>query len=213
VNDRPGRILLVRHGETDWNREGRLQGWAPSSLTDRGRNQARRLGRHLASAYDVDRTVASDLRRTRETAAVLRETGLPAATFDRAWRERDVGVFRGFEKAELFETHPEYAAESGTMAVRAQPPEGERLLDAYERVREAFGELRAAVDDGTVLVVTHGGPISIVLGLVDGQDLLTAVTDHSQANCSVNELRLARGSGEPRIVRENETVDGTETGE
>jgi hypothetical protein len=49
--------VLVRHGETAWNREGRVQGWAPTSLTDRGREQARTLGAHLASAYDVDRAV------------------------------------------------------------------------------------------------------------------------------------------------------------
>ncbi|MFC7197079.1 histidine phosphatase family protein [Halosimplex aquaticum] len=65
-------LLLVRHGQTTWNRDGRIQGWADSTLTERGREQARALGSHLSAEYDVDRLVASDLRRTRETVGLLR---------------------------------------------------------------------------------------------------------------------------------------------
>lgn len=71
-------LLLVRHGETTWNRDGVIQGWADSSLTDRGRRQARAVGRRLAGE-GVDRLVASDLQRARETAAVLGEAGVDAA--------------------------------------------------------------------------------------------------------------------------------------
>ena len=68
-------VLLVRHGETTWNRSGRVQGWAPTPLTERGHEQAAALGAHLASTVDVDRLVSSDLRRAQETARyIARET-------------------------------------------------------------------------------------------------------------------------------------------
>ncbi len=196
-------VVLVRHGETDWNRQSRIQGWAPSRLTDRGREQARRLGRHLADAYDIDRLVASDLQRTRETAALIREAGADAdVTFDRVWRERDFGVLQGFTKETIFERFPEYEADSGVIAARERPERGESLLDARERVLDGFEQV-TEVDDDTVAVVTHGGPIYFLLGHVRDQDVLTAVTDHSQHNCSINELRI---SDDIEIRRHNETV-------
>lgn len=198
------RILLVRHGQTDWNRERRIQGWGASSLTRRGREQARALGRHLAATYDIDRVVASDLRRTRETAALLRDAGVePEPTFQRAWRERDFGRLQGLTVEELFGGYPEYAATSGAVAIDAEPPGGERLRDAYERVIDGWEQLCTDADGETVLVVTHGGPIYFVLGDVRGQDVLTAVLDHSQENCAVNELRVGETV---EVVRQNETV-------
>jgi probable phosphoglycerate mutase len=198
------RVLLVRHGETEWNREGRIQGWAPSTLTETGRQQSRRLGRHLTETYDIDRVVASDLRRTRETTALVGEAGVAVEpTFQRAWRERDFGRLQGLRKQALFEGHPEYAATSGTLAIDTRPPGGERLRDLRTRVMDGWEHLRAEADGETVLVVTHGGPIYIVLGSLTGQDILTAVLDGSQENCAVNEVVLGDSAA---IVRHNETV-------
>jgi probable phosphoglycerate mutase len=204
----PARVVVVRHGQTDWNREGRIQGWAPSTLTDRGREQARALGDHLADRYDFDRVVASDLRRTRETAALVREAGVvPEPVFDRAWRERDFGVYQGLTKTELFDRHPEFAATNGVAAAREVPENGESLLSARERVLDGWRELVTGGAGETVLVVTHGGPIYLLLGYVRGKDVLAAITDHSQHNCAVNELRVAGAApADAEIVRHNETV-------
>ena len=200
-------VVLVRHGETDWNRENRMQGWAPSTLTDRGREQARALGDHLTTRYEFDRLEASDLRRTRETTALLREQGVsPAPSFERGWRERDFGVYQGLTKTELFERYPQFAATTGVSAVREEPENGESLLAARERVLERWERLLADAAGETVLVVTHGGPIYLVLGHVRGQDVLTAVTDHSQHNCGLNELRVDGGNDTVELVRHNETV-------
>jgi probable phosphoglycerate mutase len=200
-------VLLVRHGETAWNAARRVQGWAPVPLADRGREQATLVGRHLAATYDVDRLVASDLRRTRETAALVREAGVDAApTFDRAWRERDFGVYQGLSYEALFETHPEFTVtELGRRALEAVPEGGESLLDCRERVLGAFERLVAdAPDDETVVVVTHGGPLYALLGHLKGIDYVRSIAGESQGNCAVNELR-----GDPEegfeIVRENDT--------
>lgn len=198
-------VVLARHGETAWNRERRIQGWAPTSLTATGREQARALGAHLADAYDVGRLVASDLDRTRETARlVAREVDRPVA-YDRGWRERDFGVYQGLSYEALFEGHPEFAVhELGVAAARTEPEGGESLLDARERVLDAWDRLVDSLAPGeTVAVVTHGGPLYVLLGHLTGRDLVDALTAHDQGNCAVSEVRVV--ADDPVVVREGET--------
>jgi probable phosphoglycerate mutase len=188
-------VVLVRHGETEWNREGRIQGWAPVDLNDRGRDQARRTGAALASEYDVDRIVASDLDRTRETARLLRRAlGLDhdAVSFEAGWRERDFGVYQGFDYRALFEGFPQFAVDpSGAAAAREVPEGGESMLTARDRTLDAWGRLRRSLAPGeTVLVVTHGGPLYLLLAHLRGQDVVTAIADHHQDNCGINELEV-----------------------
>jgi probable phosphoglycerate mutase len=199
-------VLLVRHGETTWNREGHIQGWAPTSLTDRGRRQARVVGRHVAAAYDVDRMRASDLARTRETARlVAREVGVEPV-FDRAWRERDFGVYQGFDYEALFEGFPEFAVdEVGYRAVEATPEGGESVLDLRERVLAGWDDLLADAERGdVVLVVTHGGPLCHLLGHLKGLDPVASIIEQSPDNCAISEVRVERG--EPTVVVENDTA-------
>jgi probable phosphoglycerate mutase len=194
--------LLVRHGETDWNREGRLQGWAPTPLNDRGREQARRLGVELAAQYDIDRIVASDTTRTRETTAGIRDADIDAEPeFTPAWRERGLGVYQGFTWGELESRFPAFEYGNGLLALEDEPEGGETLVDLYERVREAW---QAVTDnaEGTTLVVTHGGPITVVLAMLDGLDIPAAIDRWSINNCAVTEIELP----EERIVRENELL-------
>jgi len=194
-------ILLARHGETDWNREGRLQGWAPVPLNGRGRDQARRLGRRVATEYDVDRLIASDLRRTRETAALVRDAGIDAdPEFDPAWRERDLGVYQGLTREEMDEQFPAFAFENDVLALEERPDGGERLVDAYERAVDAWGRLCADPGGDTVLVVTHGGPVTGVLAHVRGDDLVTAIDSYTVGNCTLAEFRLD-GDGTINIRR------------
>lgn len=198
-------VVLARHGETTWNRERRIQGWAPTSLTDRGREQARELGRHLADSYDVDRLVASDLRRTRETARLVsRELDCPV-DYDRGWRERSFGVYQGLSYEELFEGHPEFAVHQlGVAAARTEPEGGESLLAARDRILDAWDRLVADAGGGeTVAVVTHGGPLYVLLGHLTGRDLVTALTEHDQGNCAVSEVRLTEDG--PVVLCEGDT--------
>ncbi|MHB9287296.1 histidine phosphatase family protein [Halobacteriales archaeon Cl-PHB] len=198
----PGRVLVARHGETDWNREGRTQGWARTPLNDRGHRQAAALGEYLATAYDIDHVVASDLRRTRETAAHLANAGLPSASFDAAWRERSFGDLQGMLGEHLFERHPEFDVTHGTAdALEAEPPGGEALVDVHDRVVGAWNGLQD-LDADTVLVVAHGGPLHVLHGYVAGEDLRTAYRNHSHDNCALSEFRLT-GEG-VEVVCKNE---------
>lgn len=198
-------VVLVRHGETDWNRDARVQGWAATPLNDRGREQARAVGRHLAE-YDFDRLVASDLRRTRETTALLREGGTyPEPEFSRRWRERSFGEFQGLSYDRVFGEFPEHRASFGMVGLESAPEGGESLLAARERVLGGWTDLLAAAEpDDAVLVVTHGGPLYVLLGHVRGVDLPTAIDGYEQDNCAINEVRHDPATGETAIVREND---------
>lgn len=199
-------VLLVRHGETTWNRERRVQGWAPTSLTDRGRRQARAVGRHVAAEYDVDRMRASDLTRTRETARLVARAVGVEPVFDRAWRERDFGVYQGLDYEALFDGHPEFAVdEVGYRAVEATPEGGESVLDLRERVLAGWRDLLADAGRGdVVLVVTHGGPLCHLLGHLKGLGPVASIAEGSPDNCAISEVRVE--AGEPTVVVENDTA-------
>jgi probable phosphoglycerate mutase len=191
LQGRMATVLLVRHGETAWNRERRVQGWAPTSLTDRGREQAAAVAGHLAER-GVDRVVASDLRRAAETArVVVRATGAPLA-LDRGWRERSVGVYQGLSPEELYGRHPEFSVfESGYAAAEATPEGGESIVDARDRVLDAFDRLTASLDGPeTVAVVAHGGPVRMVAAHLREMDVVTALEDLAVENCSVTEVAV-----------------------
>ncbi|MFT4947053.1 MAG: putative phosphoglycerate mutase [Natronomonas sp.] len=195
------RILLVRHGETDWNREGRLQGWAPTALNDRGHEQARRLGAELAESYDIDGIVASDSLRTRETTAGIRDAGVrPTPVFTSTWRERGLGVYQGFTWGELESRFPAFEYDNGLLALEERPEGGETLTEMYERVLDAWADLREE-STGTTLVVTHGGPITVILAWLNGLDMPSAIGRYSITNCSVTEIERP-----DTIRRENETL-------
>ena len=196
-------ILLVRHGETAWNRERRVQGWAPVALSERGHDQAARLAARLAADYSVDRLVSSDLRRTVETARPIARGVDCELTTDRRWRERNFGVLQGLSYSELFVGHPEFTlTEVGYTAAEARPEGGESLIDHRERVLAAFRELRASLAvDETVVVVTHGGPLYLVLGWIHGLDIEATIMDQAQGNCAINEIH---DDGELTIRREND---------
>jgi glucosyl-3-phosphoglycerate phosphatase len=134
-------LLLVRHGETDWNAGGRLQGQTDRPLSDYGRMQARQLADELAADH-VDAIYASDLSRARETAEIVGERlGLPVG-LDADLREKDWGTWEGLTSVER--DRVEFVGES-TEAHQ------ERMLRALRRIAERHP------DGSRVLVVTHGG--------------------------------------------------------
>jgi 2,3-bisphosphoglycerate-dependent phosphoglycerate mutase len=134
-------LLLVRHGETDWNADGRLQGHTDRPLSDFGRRQARRLAEEL-EGEELQAIYSSDLARARETAEIVGERlGLPVE-LDPDLREKDWGNWEGLTAVER--DRVEFVGES-TGAHQ------ERTLRALRLIAERHP------GDGRVLVVTHGG--------------------------------------------------------
>ncbi len=198
-------VVAVRHGETDWNRNARMQGWAPTDLNETGREQAAAAGAWLADEYDVDRAVASDLLRTRRTADLILDhhDDVPV-DHAAAWRERDLGVYQGLTYGDVEERFPEFGlGETAYEAALAIPEGGESYRDMADRVTGAFNDVTEQHPEETVLLVTHGGPLHVLLGYAKGMPLRAALGSHHQANCAVNEIRV--GDDERRVVRENVT--------
>lgn len=181
-------VVLLRHGETAWNDEGRMQGHAPVPLNETGREQAHAAGAWLADEYAFDRVICSDLYRTRETANLVSEYVDAEVEYDAAWRERSVGVYQGLTYEEMARRFPDFGlGPEAASAYRKRPENGESLADVNERVLSGYESLDTNGDDRT-LVVTHGGPIRLLLGHLKGLDVPTTMGRHSLANCSVTTL-------------------------
>jgi len=128
------RLILIRHGETEWNRAGRIQGYhADSVLTATGREQVRALAARLARE-GIDALYSSDAGRTRETAAPIGAAmGLPVV-YETALRERNYGVFEGHSFAGVESAFPEEFERFRTRDPHYVPPEGESAAQFRDRV-------------------------------------------------------------------------------
>jgi broad specificity phosphatase PhoE len=153
------RILLVRHGESEWNASGRWQGWAESSLSERGRHQAFEAASAVGA---VDAIVASDLERAVQTAMIISEAiGVGPVVTESGLRERDVGEWTGLTRDEIEERWPGDLDRWRTGALR-EPPGGERNDVIIERVHAALRRVGAMFDGGEVLAVSHGGVMRLL---------------------------------------------------
>jgi broad specificity phosphatase PhoE len=150
------RILLVRHGESEWNSVRRLQGQADISLSERGRSQAVAL-RATIEGLAPGRIATSDLRRARDTAAIL---GFPEAEARADLRENDVGSWTGVMIAKIIEDDPE--GYRGWRAGVTTPPGGEDWAAFRTRTRAAVDALSEGPETA-LLVVAHGGVIRALL--------------------------------------------------
>ena len=185
------RLILVRHGQSTYNAQARLQGQADPPLSDAGRREAELL-RPALPAVPEGRVVTSDLLRARETAALL---GYPEARPDPRWREIDVGAWAGRSLAE-FPSEAENAWRGGPL----NAPDGERWDDLQARVGGAVDELIAA--GGSWLVVCHGGVVRAALSHVTGADPRRVA---GPANTSVT---IVRAGDPPRLEAYGWTPDG-----
>lgn len=149
------RLLLVRHGESEWNAVRRLQGQADIALSPKGEAQARALA-PIVAQLSPDRVVTSDLRRARHTAELL---GFPDAIHEPGLREVDVGDWTGEAIASIIAAEPDnYRGwRAGTFA----PPGGEMWADFCARTAKATHEAARSAD--RLLVICHGGVIRALL--------------------------------------------------
>jgi broad specificity phosphatase PhoE len=188
----PHRLILVRHGESVWNAEERLQGQLDPPLSERGREQARALAPVL-EAVPPDRVLSSDLSRATATAELL---GL-RPRLDPRWREIDVGEWAGRPAAEIDAQDPGLTNWRGG---ERTAPGGETWAAFSARVTGALDELLAA--GGPWLVVCHGGCIRVSVAHVTGADPLRL---GSPPNASATVFEVA---ARPRLLVYGSVPDG-----
>jgi broad specificity phosphatase PhoE len=144
-------LLVIRHGQSEWNAIGRWQGHADPPLSELGRRQA-----FLAAAAvgAVDAIVSSDLLRAAETAAIIaQQLGVGPVVVDDRLRERDAGEWTGLTHGEIEDQWP------GWIEGKKRPAGFEPVESVVGRALASFAALQAASPGGSILVVTHGGVI------------------------------------------------------
>jgi glucosyl-3-phosphoglycerate phosphatase len=192
------RLVLWRHGRTEWNAVGRFQGQLDPPLDDVGRRQARRAVPHLAAPLpEGTLVVSSDLSRAAETAVALTDVlGVPLR-LDARLREVGMGSWEGLTRQEVAERHPGQYADW----LAGRPISGRGGEDSADVPARALAALRALPEAPAAVVVTHGGTSARLL-----EALLGLGPEHRRvfgplANCAWSEL--AEQSGRWRLLRHN----------
>lgn len=154
-------LLIVRHGETDWNRARRFQGSIDIPLNDTGHQQAIRLARRLEK-LTIDAIYSSDLQRCLQTVDPTAQAHglevIPTPTL----RERNYGLFEGLTLAEIEERHPLVRAAWGRLDPDYAIPGGESTRVLYARIVAAIHQIATRHPGQTLLVVTHGGVLDMI---------------------------------------------------
>ena len=185
-------LLLLRHGQTDSNAAGIVQGHLPVPLNELGHRQAALLAARLKGATPrIGRVVSSDLPRAAQTAQPIAQALELPIEFDAAWRERLLGEFQG---------RPVGERRLWTLASGEETPPGAESAAQFEaRVRTALERLEAPADGAPIAVVTHGGPVRVVLRMLS-EGRLPSEGDRPPPppqieNCSILQLhRTPRGT-------------------
>ncbi len=179
------RVLLVRHGETDWNREGRWQGQAGPGLNETGLWQARAVAERLAST-GIDALYSSDLERALQTAAALTSRLGLEPLVDPDLREVDVGDWSGLTREQVLEQDPRGYARwrRGLSGWHG----GETYAQMHARSVAALGRILIAHERQSVAVVAHGGPIRALVSHVVGLPAEERQRLATGRNCSLTVL-------------------------
>ena len=190
-------LLLIRHGETEWNAAARIQGFRDIALSPRGQQQAQHLAQALAGE-PIEAVYTSELGRAIETARPLAQRLGLDLRVDMRLRERGFGIFEGHTYEEAEARWPnEYAIWKRREPGYALPEGGESYLAGRERVFAFLQDIARLHEGSTIAVVTHGGPIrSVMKMLADGRLRTTRnhppVEVNSVINCAILRLRARR---------------------
>lgn len=193
-------ILLIRHGQTEYNANGRWQGHLDVPLNETGKAQAEALARRVAH-WPVSALYSSDLKRAAMTAAPLAEVWGVVPIFDAAWRERHVGVFEGRTREELQAAYPDVWANmrKGVLDI----PGGEDRFTLQNRAVAAYEQVVAAHPHEMAAIVSHGGTLNALVSAVLG-----IPTDHYgrlnfRGNTGLTIIEI--GDRGPRLTMINDT--------
>lgn len=198
-------LILIRHGETDWNRELRFQGHIDVPLNDMGHEQARRLGLRLADE-PIDHLVSSDLMRAQQTAAPAAQLlGLEIVTTV-ALREQNFGVVEGMRADEIQSLHPRAWEDWLKFREDHAMPEGESPRQFHSRIMQALGNIAEVHSGQRVLVVTHGGVLDMVWRTARALGL-NGPRQSEIPNAGFNRIRIADASAPEDL----EIVDWADT--
>ena len=155
-------IILIRHGETEWNSQQRMQGHSNSDLSSVGQVQIQALGQWMKNA-PFDHIYSSDSLRAKQTAEAITQFSGHELKIDLRLREKNLGVFEGLTSEEARERHPEVFRLFKTAGSKYVIDEGESTQQLQDRALEIVEEIRIKHPEERLLLVTHGGFIRVVM--------------------------------------------------
>ena len=155
-------IIFIRHGETEWNSQQRMQGHSNSDLSSVGQAQIQALGQWMKNV-PFDLIYSSDSLRAKQTAEAITQFSGHELQFDQRLREKNLGVFEGLTSEEARERHPEVFRLFKTAGSKYVIDEGESTQQLQDRALEIVDEIRIKHLEERVLLVTHGGFIRVVM--------------------------------------------------
>ena len=155
-------IIFIRHGETEWNSQQRMQGHSNSDLSSVGQAQIQALGQWMKNV-PFDHIYSSDSLRAKQTAEAITLFSGHELKIDLRLREKNLGVFEGLTSEEARERHPEVFSLFKTAGSKYVIDEGESTQQLQDRALEIVDEIRIKHLEERVLLVTHGGFIRVVM--------------------------------------------------
>ena len=181
-------IIIIRHGETEWNQTGRFQGHSDVPLSETGRAQAEALGRNLAIDH-VDAIYASDLTRAIETAAPLAARFSLTVTPDPLLRELNFGAWEGRSFSDVNAENPNAMKQFYNDPECADIPDSEPFPDFQKRVAGRIREIAELHRGKRIVIVSHGASIRILLADILAMPI-RSIWHISQLNTAVNKIRF-----------------------
>lgn len=195
------KLYLIRHGETDWNADGRIQGHSDIELNARGLEQARRLAARMPDEGEFHALYASPLKRALRTAEMIGSALNLPVTLDARLLERSLGMLEGLTMSDIREKFPDVH--------RAWHDGGPRPHIIGEETRESFvlratefiHDIRAKHHDGRVLAITHGGTINMLLMVALNLDIERPLPFYID-NASINVVQWGERGARLRVLND-----------
>lgn len=182
------KFYIIRHGQTNWNKEGRIQGKTDIELNEEGIKQAQEAKRILKD-YPIDMIVSSTLKRARKTAEIINETKQEPIIFDNGIEERGFGDFEGKVRKEIhdeildLEILDNYNLNKEYKGV-------ETIRNLCDRVWGLLDELKREYKDKNILLVTHGGVIRAINGYFNGANEDGILKNLYLQNCEIKTFEI-----------------------
>ncbi len=200
-------VYLIRHGQTEWNALGIMQGQKDVMLNDVGHRQAQILAKRLANTK-FTAIYSSDLKRASDTAATVAALQNLSVKLDKRLRERCFGIFEGCTKVELIEKHPETYQLFLDGKDGAVVPGGEAEREIQNRTIECLTEIAQHHTGEKILVITHGGIIKrftkYVLGIENTSGRISAII-----NTAINIFQYENGKWALRTFGDTAHIEST----
>ena len=194
------RIFLIRHGQTERNREGIFTGQEDSPLTDLGLKQAENTGLYLKQ-YRIDNIYSSDLGRAYKTASIISENFGIKPKKDKRLRENNLGLWKGLNMTELIKKQKKSLKNFKSLEY-IKPPQGESTYEHRDRVIEAIEDITINNIGSNIVIIAHSGTNKIILSHIENYPI-SDYYNLSQNNCCINIIDYDSNNQKYSIVISN----------